>query len=103
MTFCSWCGLGSGPRKPLDFMPFWTNSMLEKSCAKTDPQFSPVASEALGEALKRTVDLFHNEKVWRKMQRRGMKADVSWSASARKYANLYASLLGQERDEQFGD
>jgi len=79
------------------------NEAAVEAGVATGVQFSPVASEALGEAIKRTVDLFRNEKVWRKMQRRGMKADVSWSGSARKYANLYASLLGQERDEQFGD
>ncbi|HVX79973.1 MAG TPA: glycosyltransferase, partial [Devosiaceae bacterium] len=79
------------------------NEAAVEAGVATGVQFSPVASEAVGEAIKRTVDLFHNEKVWRKMQRRGMKADVSWGASAKKYANLYASLLGQERDEQYGD
>jgi starch synthase len=37
------------------------------------------------------------------MQRRGMKSDVSWEASAGKYADLYASLLGLERDADSDD
>jgi starch synthase len=66
----------------------------------TGVQFSPVTTEALAEAIRRTVALFSNEKDWRKMQRRGMKSNVSWAHSAKRYADLYASLLGQERDER---
>jgi starch synthase len=79
------------------------NEAAVEAGVATGVQFSPVTSEGLGDAIKRTVELFHNEKVWRKMQRRGMKSDVSWDGSAKKYANLYASLLGQERDDHFGD
>jgi starch synthase len=69
----------------------------------TGVQFSPITSEALGEAIQRAVTLYGHEKVWRRMQRRGMKSDVSWDASARRYADLYASLLGLERDDYSGD
>src|SRR5580698_4465508 len=44
VIFCSWCGLGSVPRKPRDFMPFCTAPMLEKSWASTRPHFSAFAS-----------------------------------------------------------
>jgi len=69
----------------------------------TGLQFSPATSEALGEAIRRAVVLYRDEKVWRKMQRRGMKSDVSWDGSAKRYADLYASVLGLERDEHYGD
>ena len=62
--------------------------------------FSPVDADALGEAIRRTVAFYRDERVWRKMQRRGMKADVSWDASAKRYAELYETLLGLKRDEQ---
>ncbi len=62
--------------------------------------FAPATTEALTEAIRRTVTLYGREKTWRKMQRRGMKSDVSWEASARKYADLYSDLLGLKRDEQ---
>ena len=79
------------------------NEAAVEAGVATGVQFSPVTSEALGEAIRRTVALFGNEKDWRKMQRRGMKSNVSWDHSAKRYADLYASLLGQERDEQLGD
>jgi starch synthase len=69
----------------------------------TGLQFSPVTSEALGEAIHRTIALYGREKVWRKLQRRGMKSEVSWDGSAKRYADLYRSLLGLERDEPAGD
>jgi starch synthase len=69
----------------------------------TGLQFSPITSEGLGEAIQRAVMLYGREKVWRRMQRRGMKSDVSWDGSARRYADLYASLLGLERDDYSRD
>lgn len=65
--------------------------------------FSPATEEALSEAIRRTIALYGRPKVWHKMQRRGMKSDVSWEASAEKYADLYASLLGLERDADSDD
>jgi starch synthase len=65
--------------------------------------FSPATEEALNEAIRRTIALYNRPKVWHKMQRRGMKSDVSWEASAEKYAALYASLLGLERDADSDD
>lgn len=60
--------------------------------------FSPATEEALSEAIRRTIALFSRPKVWHKMQRRGMKSDVSWELSAAKYATLYASVLGLSED-----
>lgn len=65
--------------------------------------FSPATEEALSEGIRRTIALYNRPKVWHKMQRRGMKSDVSWEASAGKYADLYASLLGLERDADSDD
>jgi len=79
------------------------NEAAVEAGVATGLQFSPVTSETLGEAIQRAVTLYGRAKVWRKMQRRGMKSNVSWDASAKKYAQLYASLLGQELDEQDGD
>jgi starch synthase len=79
------------------------NEAAVEAGVATGLQFSPVTSEVLGEAIQRAVTLYGRDKVWRKIQRRGMKSNVSWDASAKKYARLYASLLGQELDEQDGD
>jgi len=60
----------------------------------TGVQFSPPNEYALADAIRRTLKLYADQKSWKKMQRRGMKADVSWGASAARYAQLYASLTG---------
>ena len=60
----------------------------------TGIQFAPGSAHALYEALRRAIRLYRDEKVWRKIQRRGMKTDVSWDTSAARYAELYASITG---------
>jgi starch synthase len=60
--------------------------------------FAPATPQALMDAINRAILLYGREKVWRKMQRRGMKSDVSWDASAEKYAKLYKKLLGVNED-----
>jgi starch synthase len=79
------------------------NEAAVEAGAATGIVFSPATQEALAEAIRRAIALFGREKVWRKMQRRGMKSEVSWEASAEKYANLYASLLGLKRDDDQDD
>jgi starch synthase len=56
--------------------------------------FAPATPQALMDAIHRAIRLHGHEKLWRKMQRRGMKSEVSWDASAEKYAKLYKKLLG---------
>jgi len=65
----------------------------------TGVQFFPVTAMALAEAIKRTIVLFGSQKIWKKIQRRGMKSEVSWDASAARYAELYTKLVGQAPDD----
>lgn len=65
----------------------------------TGVQFAPPDEAALANAIRRTLELYADEKSWKKMQRRGMKSDVSWEASAARYAQLYASLIGLKADD----
>jgi starch synthase len=65
---------------------------LVAGCA-TGFQFSPVNVEALKGALRRARRLFEDKQQWRRMQVNGMKTDVSWRQPARRYAELYRSLL----------
>lgn len=44
---------------------------------------------ALYGALIRAYENFHHPKVWEALVKRAMRADFSWSASAKRYANLY--------------
>ncbi|HEY0855268.1 MAG TPA: glycogen synthase GlgA, partial [Devosia sp.] len=75
------------------------NEAAVEAGVATGVVFAPATAEALVEAIRRTVSLYGREKTWRKMQRRGMKSDVSWEASAEKYADLYSDLLGLKRDD----
>ncbi|HVY13581.1 MAG TPA: glycogen synthase GlgA [Rhodopila sp.] len=59
----------------------------------TGLQFAPVTEDALWETLLRLHRLWHDRKGWKRMQRNGMAADVSWRRAAGRYADLYASLL----------
>ncbi len=79
------------------------NEAAVEAGVATGVVFSPATEEALGEAIRRTIALYARPKVWHKMQRRGMKSDVSWELSAEKYAGLYGKLLGHERNDDPDD
>ncbi len=79
------------------------NEAAVEAGVATGVVFSPATEESLGEAIRRTIALYARPKVWHKMQRRGMKSDVSWELSAEKYADLYASLLGHKLDDDTDD
>ncbi|MGB8313789.1 MAG: glycogen synthase GlgA [Aestuariivirga sp.] len=69
------------------------NDAAVSAGAATGIQFSPVTQEALEHALDRTAALFADTSAWATVQQTGMKADVSWTRSAARYAELYRSLL----------
>lgn len=71
------------------------NEAAIEAGAATGIQFSPVYGPILGSAIARAVELFQHREAWSRLQRRGMKTDVSWTASAGKYAALYRDLLGR--------
>lgn len=70
------------------------NEVAVEQGVATGVQFFPPTEHALTDAIRRTIALYNDEKLWRKMQRRGMKTDVSWEHSAQKYVKLYERLLG---------
>ncbi len=60
--------------------------------AATGIVFAPVTREALLDGLTRLTRLYADAPTWRDIQRSAMSSDVSWTASARRYADLYSSL-----------
>jgi starch synthase len=60
--------------------------------AATGIQFSPVDAASLENAMARATRLFADRNLWRSLQRRGMRTDVSWTRSAAAYAALYHKL-----------
>jgi len=79
------------------------NEAAIEAGAATGIVFAPAEPWALREAIRRATELYARPKVWRKMQRRGMKSDVSWEPSAEKYTKLYKKLLGMRDDDQQDD
>lgn len=55
--------------------------------------FEPYNSLALYTALTRAVENYKHQTTWRTLMLRGMTADFSWQASARKYVDLYYRRL----------
>jgi starch synthase len=53
------------------------------------------AAEMLKE-IKRAVKTFGNNKTWQKIMRAGMKSDFSWDSSAKKYIELYKTMLSSD-------
>lgn len=43
--------------------------------------------------MKRALKVFEDKKTWQKIMRAGMKSDFSWSSSAKKYVDLYKTIL----------
>jgi starch synthase len=58
----------------------------------TGVQFSPVTETDLRRAIDRACTLYRDGAAWKSMQHAGMKADVSWTRSAARYAALFRSL-----------
>ena len=54
--------------------------------------FREPTPEALLEAIERAVGTYRNRRTWRALQHNGMARDFSWTASARKYLEIYRGL-----------
>jgi starch synthase len=54
---------------------------------------SPSALEA---TIRRAIGVFRDKASWLAMQTRGMQTDLSWSASARKYVDLYERTIEKQ-------
>ncbi len=61
----------------------------------TGVQFGPATPDALVEALRRVIQLWHTRPVWERMQRNAMAADVSWRGPAMRYIALFDDLQAQ--------
>ncbi len=75
------------------------NEMALASGAATGIQFSPVTTEALRTALRRTADLYRDRTSWSAMLAAGMATDVSWRRPARRAAELYRMVAPKAAGE----
>lgn len=71
------------------------NEVARTAGVGTGVQFSPVTVPALQLALRRTHQLWQDQKLWQKLQRNAMTTDVSWDRAARDYATLFRDLVAE--------
>ncbi|MBX2884487.1 MAG: glycogen synthase GlgA [Granulosicoccus sp.] len=69
------------------------NSAAIQTDSATGVLFSPVTTEALSAAIRRTCGLYSQKSVWNQIVRRAMQQPVGWDQSAAAYVSLYQSLL----------
>ncbi len=62
----------------------------------TGIQFAPDSGDALVDAVESFCRIFHDPAQVAAMRRQGMKADLSWRASAEQYQQLFLSLVSTE-------
>jgi starch synthase len=55
--------------------------------------FTDYTPEACQDALERALRVYRKKDAWRRIQKRGMMIDFSWSASAQKYVKLYRRAI----------
>lgn len=55
--------------------------------------FKQYNAAAMLKELKRALKIFEDKKAWAKIMKNGMKSDFSWNSSAKKYIELYKTIL----------
>ncbi len=59
-------------------------------------QFTPGNGYAFLDTVRRAAAIYTHPQEWASLQKQGMKGDVSWDKSARKYVELYRLLLSRK-------
>jgi starch synthase len=55
--------------------------------------FDAYTTEAMIGAIKRAIAIYPKKRLWNGLIKTGMETDFSWAVAARKYEQLFASLL----------
>jgi starch synthase len=71
------------------------NEAAARAGVATGIVFSPIDTAGFTAALRRTIAVYRDVPTWRAMQRNGMQADVSWTRSAKRYAELYRQVIAR--------
>jgi starch synthase len=69
------------------------NEAALASGAATGIQFGPACREMLEAAINRTVEIWHHQPTWRRLQTNGMNTDVGWTRSAQQYVEVYKAIV----------
>jgi starch synthase len=65
----------------------------EKTGEGTGFSFKKYDSKEFLKEIKRALKIFNDKKAWLKIVKAGMKTDFTWNSSAKKYIDLYKTIL----------
>jgi starch synthase len=65
--------------------------------------FNQPTGDALWEAVNRVLAAWSDRPTWRRLVRRGMETDWSWSRSARQYVEIYDEIVRRKRPDASPD
>ena len=68
----------------------------EKTGEGTGFMFKQYDTQSFLKEFKRALKTFEDKKTWAKIMRNGMKCDFSWNSSAKKYIELYKTVMNNE-------
>ena len=68
----------------------------EKSGEGNGFMFKQYDAAAMIKELRRALKVFEDKKTWLKIMKNGMKSDFSWNSSAKRYIDLYKTILSDE-------
>ncbi len=69
------------------------NKFDEKSGEGNGFVFKKYLKTAFIKELKKAINIYNDKKTWIKIMKNGMKSDFSWTSSAKKYVELYKTIL----------
>jgi len=55
--------------------------------------FKKYNAEDMLKEIKKALKIFQNKEEWQKLMKNGMKSDFSWNSSAKKYVELYKTVI----------
>jgi starch synthase len=58
--------------------------------------FAAASANELAACMRRAVDWYGNDSIWRPLQRRAMQRDFGWERSAHRYLALYEALMADK-------
>jgi starch synthase len=55
--------------------------------------FKKYNAEEMLKEIKKALKIFQNKEEWKRIMKNGMKSDFSWNSSAKKYVELYKTVI----------
>lgn len=61
--------------------------------------FNDFNSQAFGWGLNTALDLYKDQKTWRKLIRNGMAMDYSWERQGADYVDIFRRLIASRKNQ----